>query len=73
MSFSAPFDNIGHGKGFAGTCDAEQDLMLFPGQDPRCQLLNGLALVTTGFEGSFEFERGHIGYLSMSADRITSS
>jgi hypothetical protein len=46
--------------------------MLLPGQDSGCQLLNGLPLVTTGFEWSVELERRHmdrINFLNLHAVR----
>ncbi len=40
-------DHLGHGEGFAGAGDAEQDLMLLAGLDAGEEFLDGAALIAT--------------------------
>jgi hypothetical protein len=54
-----PLDDVGHRERLTGAGDPQQRLVLLSGQDPGCQLLNGLPLITTGFERSIELERRH--------------
>ncbi len=56
-------DDLGHGEGFAGAGDAEQDLMLFAGGEAGHELFNGAGLVATGFVGGDELEV-HVGILA---------
>ena len=41
-------DQLGHGEGFAGAGDAEQDLVLFAFQDAAEKLLDGGGLIAAG-------------------------
>src|SRR5437660_11698072 len=45
-----PGDHVGESKGFAGTGDAQEDLMRLPSQNAVCQALNGLWLISSGLE-----------------------
>ena len=42
------FDQLGHGVGFAGAGDAEQDLVLFAIQEAAEELVDGGGLVAAG-------------------------
>ena len=52
-------DHIGHGEGLAGPGDTEQRLVLPASCNPGYQLIDGLALISAGLEGSFELKRRH--------------
>ncbi len=49
-------DDLGHGEGFAGAGDAEEDLVFFAGVDAGDQLGDGSGLVALGFVGGRELE-----------------
>ncbi len=57
--FLDPLDHIGHREGLPGTGDPQQGLVLLSTQNPGGQLLNGLALITAGFEGGVECKTRH--------------
>ncbi len=49
-------NDIRHSKGLARAGYTQQGLFLVPGQHPRCQLFNGLGLVTGGFIRGYQFK-----------------
>ena len=49
-------DDLGHGEGFAGAGDAEQDLVLVAGVEAGDELADGAGLVSLGFVGGGELE-----------------
>jgi len=50
------FDYLGHAEGFAGTGDAEENLIFFAGVDAGDEFGDGSGLVALGFVGSRELE-----------------
>ena len=49
-------DDIGHGKGLAGTGNTQQDLAFCTAEDLFGDGLDGLGLVSAGFEFRYEFK-----------------
>jgi hypothetical protein len=49
-------DNFGHGEGFAGAGDAEQDLVFVAGAEAGDELGDGAGLVALGFVGGGELK-----------------
>ena len=49
-------DDLGHGEGFAGAGDAEQDLVLFAGAEALHQFVDGAGLVAAGLVAGDELK-----------------
>ena len=49
-------DDAGHGKRFAGTGDAEKDLMLVTGVETAGKKIDGGGLISARFVAAFELE-----------------
>ena len=49
-------DDLGHGEGFAGAGDAEEDLVFFAGVDAGDEFGDGSGLVALGLVGGRELE-----------------
>ncbi len=51
------FDDLGHGEGFAGAGDAEQDLVFFAVEDAAEKLIDGGGLIAAGSVIDAQVER----------------
>jgi hypothetical protein len=49
-------DDLGHGEGFAGAGDAEEDLVFLSGAEAGDELGDGAGLVALGFVGGGELK-----------------